>query len=52
MLSACKAIVIGTTDNQVRSLVAMARKWGVTLIEDPGAGEPQPKTPFTFLFVP
>ena len=51
MLSACKAIVIGTTDNQVRSLVAMARKCGFTLIEDPGAGEPQPKTPVTFMFV-
>jgi len=51
MLSACKAIVIGTTTGQVRSLTAMARKCGFTLIEDPGAGLPQPKMPVTYMLV-
>lgn len=51
MLSACKAIVIGTTAGQVGSLVAMARRCGFTLIEDAGSGVPQPKMPITFMFV-
>jgi hypothetical protein len=51
MLSACKAVVIGTTTGQVRSLVAMARKCGFTLIEDAGSGVAQPKTPITYMFV-
>src|SRR5689334_19356003 len=51
MLSACKAIVIGTTTAQVRSLVAMARKCGFTRIEDAGSGVSQPTTPVTYLLV-
>jgi len=51
MLSACKAIVIGTTAAQVRSLVTMARKCGFTRIEDAGSGVSQPATPVTYLLV-